>query len=96
VAATMRTSTGRSRGVADATHSAGLQDTGELGLERAAQIADLVQQKRAVRGGLEESWTVGLGSGEGSTGVPEEFGFEQVARDCGAVDGEERSFVPWG
>ena len=37
----------------------------------------------------------GGGSGEGTFFVAEEFGFDELAGDCGAVQGDERMIAAW-
>ena len=63
-----------------------LEHVQELALERRVEIADLVEEDRAVVGGLELAHLEGMGPREGPALVAEELGFEQLARHRGAVD----------
>ncbi len=67
----------------------------EFGLEVVTDIADLVQESRPGRSGLEAARFAGLGSGEGSSFVPEQGGLDQVIGNGHAVDVDEGT-VPAG
>src|SRR4029453_9126065 len=62
----------------------------ELGLERERELADLVEEDRAVLGRFEETHALRGRVGERSLLVSEELRLEELARDRGAVDLEER------
>ena len=66
-----------------------LEEAEELRLEVESELADLVEEERAVAGGANEAGVVAVGAGEGAAAVAEQLAFEQVARDGGAVEGDE-------
>ena len=76
-------------GGAHGPHFAFLQHPQQLGLELQGHVADLVQEQGAAVGGLEEAGAVAIGAGEGALAVTEEFGFEHVLGNGGAVDRHE-------
>ena len=76
-----RTSTLRGVAAAHPADLALLQHPQQLGLELERQVADLVQQQRALVGQLEEPRPVGGGAGEGALRVPEELGLQEVLRE---------------
>ena len=88
--AMMRMSTGT--GLVPPTRSiiAFLQGAQQLGLQADVHLGDLVEQQRAAIGLLELADAPRDGAGEGALLVAEEFGFEQVVGDGGAVDRDER------
>ncbi len=75
---------------AEALEAAVLQRAEELRLAREAELADLVEQERAVPGGLEGALARRDGAREGPALRAEQLRFEQVLRDGGAVDHAER------
>ena len=66
-----------------------LQEAQQLDLQRQRDVADLVEEQRAAMGELD----LALGgldrAGEGALLVAEQFGFEQILGDRGAVDRDE-------
>jgi hypothetical protein len=74
---------------ADAANLALLQRAQKLRLHRHVQLAYLVEEERPAVGYLEEPLLLGVRAGERALLVAEEFGFEQVLVDGGAVDGLE-------
>ena len=74
---------------ADALDLAFLQDAEELGLKGEGDVADFVEKERAIVGLLESSNAQLIGPGEGAFFVTEQFAFEEVVGNGGAVDGDE-------
>ena len=66
---------------ADPPDLALLQHPEQLGLEVERQVADLVEQQRALVGQLEQAGAVGGGAGERALAVAEELGLEQLLRE---------------
>ena len=66
------------------------EEAEELRLEVESELADFVEEERAVAGAANEAGVVAVGAGEGAAAVAEQLAFEQVARDGGAVEGDER------
>ena len=71
-----------------------LQHPQQLGLEVGRHLADLVEQQRAPLGHLEQPFLVALRAGEGPLLVAEQLRLDQVLRDRGAVDLDERPLRP--
>src|ERR1700675_642774 len=69
-----------------------LQHAVELHLHGEAHVADLVHEKRAAVGRLEQTSAVLVGPREGAFHVAEEFGFEKSLRKSTTVDGDEWRF----
>ncbi|VTR67819.1 hypothetical protein DESC_610403 [Desulfosarcina cetonica] len=68
-----------------------LQDAQQLGLHFKGQIADFVQEDRPLVGQFEFAGFAGrAGTGESAALVAEEFGFEEVLGNRGAIDLDER------
>ncbi len=67
-----------------------LEHAQQLRLQLAGQLADLVQEERALAGVLEVARLRRLRPGEGALGVAEERGLDQRGRDGRAVEREER------
>jgi hypothetical protein len=61
----------------------------QAGLQFGRHVADFIEEERAVVGLLEASPALCAGAREGTLFVAEEFGFEQVARNRGGIDGDE-------
>jgi hypothetical protein len=80
-------------GGTDAPDGFFLERTQQRGLQMERQFADLVQEERPTFGCIEQSLAVDGGPGEGALLVAEQFGFHQVGRNGGAVDGDERSLA---
>ena len=57
-------------------------------------VADLVEKQRAAVALLELADAAAVGAGEGALLVAEQLAFQQVLRDGGAVEGQERCFAP--
>ena len=68
-----------------------LKKAQKLHLDRRRQLADLIEEERAARGGLDVPFALRVGTRERAFLVAEEFALEQVLRDRVAVDGDERS-----
>ena len=77
-------------GFAERADLAGLEEAEQLRLQVEAELADFVEEQRAVAGGANEAGVVAVGAGEGAAAVAEQLALEQVARDGGAVEGDER------
>ena len=75
---------------ADALEFAVLQDAQNFGLRGQRHVADFIEENGAVVALLEFADAAFDGAGEGAFFVAEQFAFEQVFGDGGAVDGEER------
>src|SRR5262249_60851784 len=67
------------------------QDAEALRLEPERHVGDLVEEERPARGRLELADAPFHGAGERATLVAEELALEQLVRDGGAVDGDERA-----
>ena len=76
------------RGLADALVLAVLQHAQQLGLQLERQLADLVEEQRAVARVLEIARARGRGAGESALGVAEQRRLDQRRRDCRAVERE--------
>ena len=72
---------------ADAANLSLLKCAQEFRLHRNIQLANLVEEERALVGYLEESFLFGVRARERALLVAEEFGLKQVLVDGGAVDG---------
>ena len=67
-----------------------LEHAQHLGLGGRRHVADLVQEQRAPRALLELADAAAVGPGEGALLVAEQLALQQVLRDGGAVEGQER------
>src|SRR5205814_10046362 len=54
------------------------------------ELGDLVEKEGAVAGGADEAGLIAVGAGEGAAAMAEQMAFEELARNGGAVDGDER------
>ena len=61
------------------------------GLRGERQIADFVEQERALMRGAQESGLVAMGARKRALHVAEQRAFHEVRRECAAVHGDERS-----
>ena len=77
-------------GAADALELALLEAAQQLGLQREAHVADLVEEERPLVGELEAALLLGDGAGERPLLVAEELGLEQRLGDRRAVDLDQR------
>ncbi len=68
-----------------------VEEAQELGLEVEADVADLVEEQRAARGGADHAGEGGVRAGEGAAAVAEQLAFEHVARHGAAVERLERA-----
>ena len=68
-----------------------LKNPEQLGLEGGVKLAHLVQHQGSLLGELELPRLAVKGPGEGAFLIAEEFRFQQVFGDRGAVDGHERT-----
>src|SRR5262249_61888432 len=75
---------------ADALDLAFLNRAQQLRLQIEAQVADLVEEQRAVRGQLELAELLTVRAGERAALVAEEGALRELARDRGEVDRDER------
>ena len=73
-----------------------LQHAQNLALRVHAHGADLVEEKRAAIGHLEQALLRRNRAGKSAFDVPEQRGFEQIGRRGPGVDGDERTFAPRG
>ena len=78
----------------DALKFAFLQDAEELGLDLRGDFADFVKKNGAAVGQLETAFALVERAGERTLFVAEEFAFNEVFRDGGAVDLDEWSIGP--
>ena len=76
---------------ADALELPLLQHAEELDLHRGGELADLVEEERAIGRQLEASGLLPVGPGEGAALVTEQLGFEQRVGQRRAVDRHERA-----
>ena len=74
---------------ADAAGAPGFEEAQEFGLEAQVEFPDFVEEERAVVGLFDEAGAGLDGAGVGAFFRAEELGFEEVAGDGGAVDGDE-------
>ncbi len=74
---------------ADAADFAVLEGAEEFGLDGGGDVADFIEEEGAAFGFFEEAAVGADGAGEGAEAVSEEFAFEQVFGQGGAIDGEE-------
>jgi hypothetical protein len=79
---------------ADALERLLLERAQHLRLRLEAHVADLVQEERAAVGQLELAVATRQRSGEGALLVAEQLGLDQLFRDRGAVDLDERALAP--
>ena len=77
--------------VADAEDDALLQRAQELHLEVQRQLADLVEEERALVGAWNLPGAARDRAGEGALHVAEELALDEVLGDGAAVDGDERA-----
>ena len=77
-------------GAADALDLAFLNRAQQLGLQVEPQVADLVEEQRAVRRQLELAELLPVRAGERAALVAEQRALGQLARNRGQVDGDER------
>ena len=75
---------------ADHPEGAVLEHAQEVALALGGEVADFVQEERAAVGQLKPAGLVGDRAGEGAFDVAEQFGFEQLLGQGGAIDGDER------
>ncbi|TKS57711.1 MAG: hypothetical protein EWM73_03739 [Nitrospira sp.] len=60
-----------------------------------AQIADLVQEDRAVVRQLEITFSIGRGTGKAAFAMAEEFAFEKFGRNGRHIDGDKGLAGTW-
>src|SRR5262249_39047608 len=77
-------------GAADTLDFAFLNRPQQLGLKIEAQIADLVQEQRAVRRELDLAELLSMCAGKGAALVSEQRALRELAGNRGEVDGNER------
>ena len=80
----------RGLGAPDPQELSFLKHAEQLGLEARGDLADLVEEQRALVGALEAAGATALGSGEGPLLVTEELTLEHALGKRLAVDGDER------
>ena len=73
---------------ADAGEGAVFEEAEEFGLEGAAHVADFIQEDGAAVGFLDAAEFLADGAGEGAFFVAEEFAFQEVFGDGGAIDAD--------
>ena len=71
-----------------------LQHAQQPGLRFHRHVADLVEEQGAAFRLLETPGHALRGAGEGPALMPEQLGLDKVLRDCGHVDGDERTVAP--
>ena len=91
VAAMTRTSTLIQRLAAERADLGPLDGAEQLGLQRDVEIPDLVDEQRAAARLLEEPPVGRDGAGESAPLVPEERRFDEVGRNGGAIEDDERA-----
>ena len=72
-----------------------LQSAEELHLQGQRHLSDLVEEQRALVGGLEQAGTVLDSAGERTTRVTKQLALKERVRERAAVDRDERSAGPW-
>lgn len=82
--------------VADAADFLFLEDAEQAALELGGHGPDFVEEQGAAVGVMEETVLVGDRAGEGALAMAEEFGFEEVFGEGGAIDGDEGGVVAAG
>lgn len=82
--------------VADAADFLFLEDAQEATLELGGHGTDFVEEEGAAVSVVEEAVLVGDSAGEGALTMAEEFGFEEVFGEGGAIDGDEGGVVAAG
>src|SRR6185369_6541450 len=70
----------------------GFEKPQQLRLQVESQLADFVEEQRAVFRGSDQALVVALGSRERTTSVTEQLAFEELARDSRAVERHEWLF----
>src|SRR5262249_54237219 len=75
----------------EGTHASTFDDVEELALERGHHVTDLIEEEGPAIRFDEETGPARRGAGEGAFDHAEELALEQVLRDRGAVDRDERS-----
>ena len=73
---------------ADAGEGAVFEEAEQFGLEGAAHVADFVQEDGAAVGFFDAAEFLADGAGEGAFFVAEEFAFQEVLGDGGAIDAD--------
>src|SRR5262249_38911772 len=71
-----------------------LQHPQELGLQCEGQVADFIEEQRPLMGQFKASEALREGPREGAFFVPEEFAFQEVRREGGAVDRDKGARAP--
>src|SRR5205823_5193133 len=71
-----------------------LQEAQELGLQPGRQVADLVEEQRAALGGLDAAGLIAHRARERALRMAEELTGQELLRQGGAVDGDERAVAP--
>ena len=74
---------------ADAVEMPVRQDAQQPGLQIERHVADFIEEQRAALGLLETAAAHGLRAGEGAALMAEQFGFQQILRDCRGIQGNE-------
>ena len=94
VAAITRTSTRERLVPAHPPELAGIEEPQQLGLEPDGHLADLVQKERSLVRHLDQAVLHLVGAGEGALLVAEDLRLDEVLRQGGAVQGDERRVLP--
>src|SRR6185437_13935861 len=71
-----------------------LQQLQKLGLQAQVEFGDFIEKESAAMGQFHTPWFRSVSAGEGAFFVPEEFAFQQRARDRGTVDLDKRTCPP--
>ncbi len=77
-------------GLAERMNLVRLEEAKEFGLDVEPELADLVEEEGAAGGGADDAGEGLERAGECSAAIAEELRVEHVARDGGAVEGDER------
>src|SRR4029077_8134254 len=80
---------GEGAGLAERGDFTRLEESQQLRLEVEAEFSDFVEEEGAFTGGADQAELVAVGAGEGAAAVAEELAFQQIARDGGAIEGDE-------
>ena len=80
-------------GGADGEETLLVERAKNLGLRLEAHVADFVEEEGAAVGALEGAAFFGGAAGDGAVAIAEEFGFDVVLGDGGAVEFDERAIL---
>src|SRR5262249_25383479 len=72
-----------------------LQEAQQLCLQGERQVADLVEEQRALVRDFDLAWRLLGCASERALFIPEQLALEQILRDRRAIDGNETMRTPW-